>query len=91
MHLEEDPFFNVSYIVDIHNKNGVIPVFFSFMSVLEVSMTGYSFIIRTTESKDFYRTLIVGFHPSYSVDLNIKTHSREKAVGKFDQSEGSDE
>lgn len=78
LHLEEDPFFNVSYIVDIHNKNGVIPVFFLHVGP-RGKYDGYSFYHPYYRIKKiFYLTLIVGFHPSYSVDLNIKKLIQEK-------------
>ncbi len=73
-----DPYFNVEYIVDMHNDYNLRPIFFLHVGPMG-KFDGYSLYNPYNIIKElFYRTLIVGLHPSYYAANNLKQIKKEK-------------
>jgi len=73
-----DPYFNVEYIVDMHNDYNLRPIFFLHVGPMG-KYDGYSLYNPFNIIKElFYRTLIVGLHPSYFASTNLHQMKKEK-------------
>ena len=73
-----DPYFNVEYIVDMHNDYNLRPIFFLHVGPMG-KFDGYSLYNPFSIIKElFYRTLIVGLHPSYFASNNLNQMKKEK-------------
>ncbi|MBP6230215.1 MAG: polysaccharide deacetylase family protein [Paludibacteraceae bacterium] len=73
-----DPYFNLEYIVDMHNDYNLRPIFFLHVGP-RGPFDGYSYYNPYKVIKElFYRTLIVGLHPSYNASGNLNQMIKEK-------------